>query len=187
MGYRGKVHEQERARALRATGLTLIEIAEELDVSKSSVSVWVRDVPFTPSPRRTGPHRRPHPFHERRLAEIDEMDATGRDRIGTLSDEAFLAAGVALYAGEGAKTDGTVKFANSDPAMIAFFCAWLRRFFDIDERRSAARLVRRTLDLLRKIVLKHDKDFPLITIRIVNPRFVLKRVAASRLHFFTGN
>jgi hypothetical protein len=36
-------------------------------------------------------------------------------------------------AGEGAKTDGGVNFANSDPAMIAFFCAWFRRFFDVDE------------------------------------------------------
>ncbi len=46
----------------------------------------------------------------------------GRDRIGQLSDEAFLAAGTALYAGEGSKTDGMVSFANSDPRMIEFFC-----------------------------------------------------------------
>jgi predicted transcriptional regulator len=58
MGYRGKVEEQERARALRARNMTLQEIATELGVSKSSVSLWVRDVPFAPSKRRTGPHRR---------------------------------------------------------------------------------------------------------------------------------
>jgi hypothetical protein len=34
-----------------------------------------------------------------------------------LSDQAFLAAGVALYAGEGAKRDGAVNFANTDAAM----------------------------------------------------------------------
>jgi len=28
-----------------------------------------------------------------------------------------------------------VKFANSDPTMVRFFCAWLRRFFEVDESR----------------------------------------------------
>jgi hypothetical protein len=47
VGYRGKVKEQERARALRAQNRTLVDIAETLGVSKSSVSLWVRDVPST--------------------------------------------------------------------------------------------------------------------------------------------
>jgi hypothetical protein len=44
MGYRSKVAEQERARELRAEAWALVEIANELGVSKSSVSLWVRDV-----------------------------------------------------------------------------------------------------------------------------------------------
>ena len=51
VGYRGKVREQEEAKRLRAAGRTLQQIADELGVSKSSVSLWVRDVPFTPSKR----------------------------------------------------------------------------------------------------------------------------------------
>lgn len=125
---------------MRARNLTLQAIATELGVAKSSVSLWVRDVPFTPSKRRTGPQRRPHPAHEAKLAQIAAMNAEGLERIGTLSDAAFLAAGVALYAGEGAKRDGAVKFANIDPAMIRFFCAWFRRFFDVDEARLRARV-----------------------------------------------
>jgi hypothetical protein len=49
-------------------------------------------------------------------------------------------AGVALYAGEGAKTDGVVKFANTDPRMVLFFMSWLRTFFVIDEARLRFRL-----------------------------------------------
>ena len=56
MGYRGKVEEQEKARALRAQNRTLADIAQILGVSKSSVSLWVRDVPFTPTLRLRGPH-----------------------------------------------------------------------------------------------------------------------------------
>jgi hypothetical protein len=52
-----------------------------------------------------------------------------------MTEQEFLLAGVALYAGEGGKRDGSVRFANTDPRMIRFFCAWLRRFFDVDESR----------------------------------------------------
>jgi hypothetical protein len=140
MGYRGKVKEQERARALLAQNRTLADIAKRLGVSKSSVSLWVRDVPFTPSPRRHGPHRRPHPAHEAKLRQIEELNRSGVDRIGTLSDEAFFVAGIALYAGEGSKTDGEVRFSNSDPRMIRYFCVWFRRFFDVDETRLRGRV-----------------------------------------------
>ena len=138
MGYRGKVREQEAARRLRAQGWTLARIAEELHVSKSSVSLWVRDVPFTPSKRRYGPHARYHPWQTRKLREIDEMNRLGAERIGCLPELAFLAAGAALYAGEGSKTGNSVRFANTDAGMVRFFCAWLRRFFDVDEQRLRA-------------------------------------------------
>ncbi len=58
-----------------------------------------------------------------------------RLRVGVLSERDLLIAGIALHAGEGTKRDGTVSFANSDPAMVAFFCRWIRTFFDIDESR----------------------------------------------------
>src|SRR5215208_856800 len=44
MGYRGKVVERQQARRLRRAGLPLDEIAAQVGVSKSSVSLWVRDV-----------------------------------------------------------------------------------------------------------------------------------------------
>jgi hypothetical protein len=109
-------------------------------VSKSSVSLWVRDVPFTPSPRRYGPHHRRQPLREKRLREIEELNRQGKVRIGELSEGAFLAAGVALYAGEGGKTDRSVRFPNSDPEMVRFFCAWFGRFFDVDESRLRCRV-----------------------------------------------
>jgi hypothetical protein len=125
---------------LRAQNMTLADIATELGVSKSSVSLWVRDVPFTPSRRRTGPKRNTHPASRAKHQQIDDRNRLGIERIGILSDEAFLAAGVALYAGEGSKTDGQVRFANTDAQMVAFFCAWLRHFFDIDESRLRVRV-----------------------------------------------
>jgi Helix-turn-helix domain len=153
MGYRGKLAEREQARRLRAAGLPLAEIAARLGVSKSSVSLWARDVVFEPRPAVTrGRRRAPNALQRRKRAEIDRLLAEGRDRVGRLTEREFLLAGVALYAGEGSKTDGEVRFVNSDPRMVAFFCAWFRRFFEIDESRLRVRLyLHEGLDLMAAI------------------------------------
>jgi hypothetical protein len=142
MGYRGKLAEQQQARQLRRAGLPLAEIAARLGVSKSSVSVWVRDVEFAapvrPPPR--GRRREPNALQRRKQAEVERLVEEGRVRVGRLSEREFLVAGVALYAGEGSKRDGELRFSNSDPRMIVFYCAWLRQFFEIDESRLRVRL-----------------------------------------------
>ena len=136
MGYRGKLAEQQQARQLRRTGLPLAEIAAHLGVAKSSVSLWVRDVEFSPLPRPPrGRRRDPNVLQRRKGAEIDRLVEEGRARIGRLSEREFLVAGVALYAGEGSKGDGTVRFVNNDPRMVVLFCTWLRHFYEIDESR----------------------------------------------------
>jgi hypothetical protein len=137
MGYGGKVQEQQRARELRAQAWTMPDIAKELGVSKSSVSLWVRDVEFTPNPRRHNHWTRdnPHPMQVAKEAEIERCRQEGRETIGVLSEREFLVLGLALYAGEGSKTDGSVKFANSNPGLILVFITWLRQFFEIDESR----------------------------------------------------
>jgi hypothetical protein len=144
MGYRGKVVERARARDLRAQAWTINEIVAQRGVSNSSVSVWVRDVEFDAATRparsvtnrnRGARNRRPNRLQQRQQAEIERFVVEGRQRIGRLSERDLLVAGTALYAGEGNKTDGEVRFSNSDPRMIGLFCAWLRRFFDVDESR----------------------------------------------------
>lgn len=144
MGYRGKTREREEARLLRARAWTLQEIADHLGVSKSSVSLWVREVEFTPRPRQAGApaarRRGPGALQRRKQDEIDGLLRDGRERIGRLTERDFLVAGTALYAGEGFKRDGQVGLANTDPALVAFFCAWLRHFFDVDESRLRVRI-----------------------------------------------
>ena len=82
MGYRGKVEQQEQARVLRAREPAPSPTSPtQLGVSKSSVSLWVRDVPFTPSKRRHGPRRRPHPQQRRQArSRSRRCDAEGRAR-----------------------------------------------------------------------------------------------------------
>jgi hypothetical protein len=84
--------------------------------------------------------RAPNKLQRRKQQEIESLREEGRRRIGELSERGFLVAGTALYAGDGSKSDGCVKFTNNDARLVAFFCAWLRRFFAIDESRLRVNL-----------------------------------------------
>ena len=141
MGYRGKVAEQARARELRAQSWTLVEIADELGVSKGSVSTWVRDVEFVPRRRNRGHAAGPtHPMRVRKEAEIERCRAEAEAWVGELTDRDLAMFCLGLYAGEGSKTAGTVSMANTNPRYVRALLSWLRSEFEIDESRLRARL-----------------------------------------------
>jgi hypothetical protein len=142
MGYAGKVAERERARELRARSWTLNDIAVELGVSKSSVSVWVRDVEFVPRPRNRGhSSHRPHPLTLEKQRQLTQCRTEAEARIRSLSERDFLMYGLVLCHGEGFKTETVgVGMANKDAVLLLMFVTWLRQFFDIDEQRLRARL-----------------------------------------------
>jgi predicted transcriptional regulator len=97
MGHGGKYIEQARARELRAESWTLNEIAAELGVSKSSVSVWVRDVDFVPRPRNRGHPAGPqHPMRVRKEAEIERCREEAEAIIGELTDRDLTMFALAL-------------------------------------------------------------------------------------------
>jgi hypothetical protein len=126
---------------MRSQSKTLLEIAQELGVSKSSVSVWCRDVEFVPKPRNRGhPTHKPHPLTIKKLAELEQCRNDAAMIVGSLSARDLTMFALALYAGEGAKGDGSVIFANSDVRLMLVFLTWLRQEFEIDESRLRIRL-----------------------------------------------
>ncbi|CAM5547692.1 putative protein OS=Streptomyces fumanus OX=67302 GN=GCM10018772_32570 PE=4 SV=1 [Streptomyces fumanus] len=125
-----------RARELRLQGWTYDRIQMELGCSKSSVSLWVRDLP--------APERRSRTREESsaiakkgwqaRLRVREEERQRTRQRAEEetrgMSDRELFFAGVALYWAEGSKSKPysrreRVTFVNSDPNVISVFLAWL--------------------------------------------------------------
>ena len=94
----------------------------------------------TPAAHRTGRRTNPHPLHVAKLEEIERYRREGKAAIGTLSEREFFVLGLALYAGEGSKTQHSLCFANSDPRMIYVYVTWLRHFFEIDESKLRIKL-----------------------------------------------
>jgi len=141
MGNRGKVEERLRGRELRAESSTLVAIANELGVSKGSVSEWVRDVDFVPKPCNRGHPAGPkHPMRLKKEAEIEPCRIEAEEWVGALSERDLAMFSLGLYAGEGAKTDGPVSMANTNPQLSKLFLAWLRTTSDLDEQRLRSRL-----------------------------------------------
>jgi hypothetical protein len=152
VGYRGKTAERERARDLRAEGWTYNEIAAELGVAKSSVSLWCREVQVDEvalaerrrdrslTGNRAARRRGPNKLQRAKQEEIERLRGEGLGRIGQLNNRDLLIAGAALYAGEGSKTDGALRFTNSDPRMTALFMRWFRSIIDVDESRLRVHL-----------------------------------------------
>ncbi|KES06123.1 hypothetical protein BU52_15415 [Streptomyces toyocaensis] len=126
---------RERARDLRLQGWTYDQIQVELGCSKSSISLWVRDLP-KPERKRTREEasaiarRGWEATLRRREEERQRTKATAAGEIGTLTDRELFIAGVALYWAEGAKDKPyarreNVQFVNSDPGVIHVYLAWL--------------------------------------------------------------
>ncbi|MER5217256.1 hypothetical protein ABT063_43725 [Streptomyces sp. NPDC002838] len=132
---RAKDDLRERARELRRQGWTYNRIQAELGCSKSSVSLWVRDLPH-PEPKCTPEEQRARMnagLARLRASQDRERQATKEAAaadIGKLSDRELFLLGVGLYWAEGTKDKPharreSVEFVNSDPGMISVFLAWL--------------------------------------------------------------
>jgi transposase len=137
---RAKDDLRERARELRTQGLDYEEIAGALGVAKSSISLWVRDLPrparlsYEECRKRAaeGAHRywaAERPVREAARAATRE---TATAQIGALTDREVVIAGAIAYWCEGGKSKAYTRsdrviFTNSDPALIRFFL----RFLDV--------------------------------------------------------
>jgi hypothetical protein len=135
-----KTEERTIARDLRAAGWSIKEIESHLCVSRSSVSLWVRDVELGPAQRnrllertRLGPlvaaERKAAAAREIRRGYQEEGRRMARERGAT------YAAGCMLHWAEGSKARNAVKLTNSDPDLLAYFVLFLREHFEVDESR----------------------------------------------------
>ncbi|GGQ99604.1 hypothetical protein [Streptomyces pilosus] len=132
---------REKARELRLQGWTYDRIQVELGCSKSSISLWVRDLP-KPERKRSREEasaiakRGWEATLRRREEERQRTRAAAKREMGALTDRELFTVGVALYWAEGSKSKPysrreRITFVNSDPNMITVFLAWLA-LLDVD-------------------------------------------------------
>lgn len=127
---------------MRKSGASYTQIKERVKVSKSTLSIWLREYPL--SQERI---RELRDWSEQRIERCRQTKARTKasklarvsqevaKRIGTISDRELFLIGLALYWGEGTKAaEGRVCMTNSDPAVLTLFLAWLRLFGDTHQK-----------------------------------------------------
>jgi len=133
-----------RARELRRRGGSINVIAKSLGVSKSSVSLWARDIALSRKQLEQLKRRELTGAEKGRIKAAKlKREATkrkqqvayqqGLDCLDTLSKRDLLILGISLYWAEGSKKDNRIRFCNSDVRMIKIFMLWLKTLFSVVE------------------------------------------------------
>lgn len=121
-----KIHVVKK---LYKKGLSVREIALELDVSVDAVTYFMR---YHNLPRRT--------VHESNKLAFNKKTPTFSVKTSSSRVRELRAMGAMLYWGEGFKGNEnskitTVDFANSDPSMILMFLEFVRSVYKVEEKK----------------------------------------------------
>ncbi len=124
---------KQKAINLRKKGKSYSEIKSKLNVSKSSLSLWLQHIPLSEKKirelRDNNPKRIEHyinTMNKKREKRLSEVYKKAKIDIGLLSKRDMFIGGIFLYMGEGSKTTkGTTALTNTNPNILRLFIKWL--------------------------------------------------------------
>lgn len=128
-----KKEKQEEARLLRKEGNSLLTISKKLNVSKGSVSRWVRDIRLSKEQLaimglgRTKEAKRV--WSEINRKNRIKFQNEGRQMM--IENGPEFAFGCAILWAEGDKSKNVVSICNTDETMLIFFVNFLKKYFDV--------------------------------------------------------
>lgn len=135
--------DREKAIILRKQGKSYSQIKKALKVSKSTLSLWLRNYPL--SKQRI---RELRDWNEQRIEKFRETMRRKREKrlketykiqkkiILPLNKREFFLAGLFLYWGEGTKCrPAGLSVSNTDPSIIQFFMHWLNKSLHIPKKK----------------------------------------------------
>ena len=123
---------------LRKKGLSYNEIRQQVPVSKSSLSLWLKHIPLSPKHRARLYTKQiqilsrgtPSQVARRKLEVALIMEGARKEISLPLSLETYRFLGAALYWAEGNKTKNFA-ITNSDPILIVFMVHWFKKMFGV--------------------------------------------------------
>lgn len=133
------VQEKEKAIELRKKGYSYRDILKEIPVAKSSLSVWLKDLPLTSDEKQSLKKRTDANISKGRIRAVaarrqgklqreKELWNEAHEEFHRYLSEPLFLTGVTLYWAEGAKRNSTFLFVNSDVEMIEVMVRWIERF-----------------------------------------------------------
>ena len=122
---------REKAISYRKKGYSYNMIKAKMELSKSTLSDWLRDIPFIPNKQvleRIGSAKlKSARFkNQQRINNVQEMRELAKNEVGILTKRDLWFLGIGLYLGEGTKMNETVRISNSDPGVIKIILKWFK-------------------------------------------------------------
>jgi|SRR3989344_6812246 len=140
--------EKIKAIELRKKGSSIGEIARKIDVSKSVVSLWCRNIALTKKQIDNLHHKMMSGSYKGRMIYLEKVRRErkeeslklfneGLNEIGKMSKRDIFISGVALYWAEGTKalSNEQTAFSNSSPKMIIFILEWFKEICGVSKDR----------------------------------------------------
>lgn len=139
MGYYGRLELKLKAQEMRKGGKSYNEIISSLNLPKTTVSDWCKDIQLTnPQLQKLYQSKKAGALKgsiiaanrkkANRLHETEFLYKQGVKEVGNLTKRERFVAGIAFYSAEGTKSDKCCAFANSDPAIIKLMVNWFQEF-----------------------------------------------------------
>lgn len=133
-----KTTERRRVIKLRKLGATYSDIRAELNISKSTLSDWLRSYPLTKKQidllekrktrnKKLAIERYISTMQMKREKRFSILFKEGKKRWKSLNERELELAGIFLYWGEGNKRmNGPIAINNTDPNVLKFTLYWLK-------------------------------------------------------------
>jgi len=122
---------KERAINYRRRGYSYGMISEKLGLAKSTLSNWLKEIPYKPNKRvlkriKLAPNKSAEIAHNKKVANTLAIKKLARAEIGKLTKRDLKLVGIGLYLGEGSKLYERVRLVNSNPKIIKLAMRWFR-------------------------------------------------------------
>lgn len=136
---------KQKAVQLRKEGYSYNYIVKHVPVTKSTLSEWLHEIPFTPNQHTLDTIGKAHIAsgvykHGIKVKSLERAELQAQKDIGNLSDRDILMLGLGIYVGEGSKTDRITRIINSDPKIIRFAIKWFKTTFGVQMKQFKIRL-----------------------------------------------
>jgi transcriptional regulator with XRE-family HTH domain len=136
------VEKRRLAITLRNQGMSYNQIKRELKMSKSTLSVWLRDIPLSAERLRELQHSEARiekyraTMQKKREDRISGYYKEEKAKWGLLSSRELFIAGLFLYWGEGNKANrSVVSINNTDPTLIRFALYWFLHSLEVPKNK----------------------------------------------------
>jgi hypothetical protein len=187
-----RLGDHEKTLTLRKQGMSYSQIRSIVKVSKSTLSLWLKNYPLSKErikELRAFSEQRIERFREtmrqKREKRLTETYQTQKQLILPLSNRELFIAGLLLYWGEGTKGKlHGLSVSNSDPSVIRFFIYWLKKSLAIPKKK-----IRILLHLYNDMDINNELNYWSKTLRIPLRQFnrsYIKKTSSTRINHKGG-